>query len=130
MWALKCIRKCASSLNRWYFGISFIRPITLLVALEIAYSFKNIKLGIPNNGFERKLNVRNIHECNWRSYKYEGPIAYRTSVCQRMKSITRSALVYTLTYAGGTYRHRLYSTFQARSHTLGHGETETFFKHA
>ena len=54
-------------------------------------------------------------------------IAYRTSVYQRMKNIT-----HTLVYADlrqGYVRHRLY-TCQARSHTVAHGETETFFKHA
>jgi hypothetical protein len=54
-------------------------------------------------------------------------IAYRTSVCQRMKNITRTPV-----YADirkGYVRHRLY-TFQARSHTVAYavayGEAEFF----
>ena len=48
-----------------------------------------------NSMFEISTNVTGDHNM-------KALIAYRTSVCQRMQSITHSALVYMLTYAGGT----------------------------
>jgi hypothetical protein len=51
-------------------------------------------------------------------------IAHRTSVCQRMKNITRTPVYAGIRYRGTLYRHRLY-TFQARSRTVAYAAWHT-----
>jgi hypothetical protein len=55
-------------------------------------------------------------------------IAYRTSVCQRMKNITHTP-VYTLTYARGMLGIRCirFKHGHIRWHTLAYAEAENFF---